>query len=269
MMKYTIKTLSELLGISAQTIRYYESKGILKPTKNETTGYRYYSVWDYAMLLMSRRYLKYGCSVNECADILNEHSPEESIRKMAVAEDALCAEIGEKIRLLNALRDWRAQLTRLSEDIGRCRLTMRPAMYRLENMTDTTFIDNAEIFRMTQELLSYTPFVFNSIRYTYQDVSSDTCHRFSGIGIPEADALRFGLRESEYLKLYPAVPCVELLMGGENFDTMLPLSRRIRRALDYIEENGLRLSGDVITRMDYVKKQGDGYFSYQTAWFPV
>ena len=44
--KYLIGDISKMTGIPVQTLRYYETRGILKPRRNESSGYRYYSTWD-------------------------------------------------------------------------------------------------------------------------------------------------------------------------------------------------------------------------------
>ena len=42
-MKYSIRELSNLAGVSARTLRYYDEIGLLKPaTTDQNNGYRYY-----------------------------------------------------------------------------------------------------------------------------------------------------------------------------------------------------------------------------------
>ena len=41
-MEYTIKKLSELAGVSARTLRYYDEIGLLKPCRVNSSGYRIY-----------------------------------------------------------------------------------------------------------------------------------------------------------------------------------------------------------------------------------
>lgn len=41
-MKCGIKEVSELTGVSARTLRYYDQIGLLKPSKTSEAGYRYY-----------------------------------------------------------------------------------------------------------------------------------------------------------------------------------------------------------------------------------
>ena len=41
-MAYTVKTLSELSGVTIRTLHFYEELGLLKPAYHGTNGYRYY-----------------------------------------------------------------------------------------------------------------------------------------------------------------------------------------------------------------------------------
>ena len=41
---YTIGELAKILGITPETIRYYERKGIIASIHDEKTNYRYYTV---------------------------------------------------------------------------------------------------------------------------------------------------------------------------------------------------------------------------------
>ncbi len=49
--KYSIGTMAHLMGISAEALRYYESKNIVSPIRDPETGYRYFNTWDFHMLL--------------------------------------------------------------------------------------------------------------------------------------------------------------------------------------------------------------------------
>ena len=48
-MNYTIKKITELTGLSADTLRYYEKEGIVL-TKRRENGYRYYDDNDISIL---------------------------------------------------------------------------------------------------------------------------------------------------------------------------------------------------------------------------
>jgi DNA-binding transcriptional MerR regulator len=46
-MRYTVKKLSEMAGVSIRTLHYYDEIGLLKPMRKEESNYRYY---DFAQL---------------------------------------------------------------------------------------------------------------------------------------------------------------------------------------------------------------------------
>lgn len=74
---YTIGELAKILGITAETIRYYERKEIIAPIHDQESGYRYYTTWDLHMLIRARCYLGFGLSIEETAGILQSKSLEE------------------------------------------------------------------------------------------------------------------------------------------------------------------------------------------------
>jgi DNA-binding transcriptional MerR regulator len=51
-MKYTVKQLAKLAGVSARTLRYYDSIGLLKPSAYGDNGYRHYD--DEAVLRLQQ-----------------------------------------------------------------------------------------------------------------------------------------------------------------------------------------------------------------------
>ena len=58
-MKCGIKEVSELTGVSARTLRYYDQIGLLKPSKTSEAGYRYYGERELEIL---QQILFYGSS---------------------------------------------------------------------------------------------------------------------------------------------------------------------------------------------------------------
>ena len=72
-MKYRISEVAKLLDLSSEAIRYYETKGIIQPERDEETGYRYYGGWDIHMLIRARTYRQLGYTLDETADLLNKY----------------------------------------------------------------------------------------------------------------------------------------------------------------------------------------------------
>lgn len=69
-MEYSIRELSELAGVSARTLRYYDSIGILKPLYTNDAGYRYYGENEVALLQQILFYRERGFDLKRIRDIL-------------------------------------------------------------------------------------------------------------------------------------------------------------------------------------------------------
>lgn len=69
--KYRIGDISKMTGIPVQTLRYYEERGILKPHRKESSGYRYYSAWDTNDVFDLMILRDHHFSIDQIASLLN------------------------------------------------------------------------------------------------------------------------------------------------------------------------------------------------------
>lgn len=71
MKTYKIGEIAKMLGISAETIRNYEKKGLICPYKEES-NYRYFDIIQINHLLNLQKYQKYGYTLHEIREIMAE-----------------------------------------------------------------------------------------------------------------------------------------------------------------------------------------------------
>lgn len=69
-MEYSIKEVSEIAGISARTLRYYDSIGLLRPAGVRDSGYRYYGEREMDLLQQILFYRERGFKLEQIAKIL-------------------------------------------------------------------------------------------------------------------------------------------------------------------------------------------------------
>lgn len=69
-MEYSIRQLSEIAGISARTLRYYDKIGLLKPSCVRESGYRYYSEKELELLQQILFYKERGLKLEQIAAII-------------------------------------------------------------------------------------------------------------------------------------------------------------------------------------------------------
>ena len=83
-MAYKIGEVAKLLGISSETVRYYEREGVIRSQKiDQESGYRYYEALDINALMRVRMYRNYGFTLQEAKEMLNTCTLEEIAEVMS------------------------------------------------------------------------------------------------------------------------------------------------------------------------------------------
>ena len=71
-MEYSIKELSQLAGVSARTLRYYDELGLLRPSRVTDVGYRYYGQREVDILQQILFYRERGLELKVIRKIIYE-----------------------------------------------------------------------------------------------------------------------------------------------------------------------------------------------------
>ena len=105
-MNLKIGELSQLTGVPAKTIRYYEESGLIAEARRLPNGYRVYSRKEAHMLAFVKRARDLGFSVDEAGRLLalwnNQRRKSEQVRKLAQEH---LDEIDKKISELQEMKD--------------------------------------------------------------------------------------------------------------------------------------------------------------------
>ena len=114
---FTISELAESLELSPSTIRYYEEKGLISPERTPGNQ-RVYTPKDRARLKLILRGKRFGCSLEEIAEIIGlantEVSEASQIQKSLDYADRKIAEVQERKRELDLMeKDIRAMKSAL------------------------------------------------------------------------------------------------------------------------------------------------------------
>lgn len=116
--------LAESAGVSTDTLRHYERKGVLPRPRRGSNGYRQYPPEAVARVALVRRALAVGFTLDELARVLKVRdggaAPCRKVRalaaeKLAEVEERL-AELTElRAELRSTLDEWDARLARTSD----------------------------------------------------------------------------------------------------------------------------------------------------------
>lgn len=97
-MEYSIRELSELAGVSARTLRYYDEIDLLKPLYSNEAGYRFYGEKELAILQQILFYRERGFELKEIEKIIYQ----DDFDIMNALEDHL-RELEERKKSVDAL----------------------------------------------------------------------------------------------------------------------------------------------------------------------
>ena len=116
--------LAKAAGVSTDTLRHYERKGVLARPKRGSNGYRQYPATALERVLLIQQALKVGFTLDELAQILNARSkgkaPCRQVRQLAQAklsdvEMRLQELITVRDTLQSLLADWDARLQKTQD----------------------------------------------------------------------------------------------------------------------------------------------------------
>ncbi len=108
---FTIGVLARSAGVSVETVRYYERRGLLEQPPTEAAGYRQYSEDDVRRLQLVRRAKDLGFTLREIRELLGAAQSRSGNEVLEAARSKL-DEVDGDIRRLEALR---CRLSRLVE----------------------------------------------------------------------------------------------------------------------------------------------------------
>ena len=119
--QYTIRDLTKEFGVSARTLRFYEFKGLLSPTRRGSS--RRYNERDRIRLMLTLRGKRIGFSLEEIKEIIDMYDPLEQNGDRQLLH--LCARIRERRGdLLQKLKDIEATLGAMDDVEARCLSTL-------------------------------------------------------------------------------------------------------------------------------------------------
>jgi MerR family copper efflux transcriptional regulator len=100
-----IGEIAKACTVSVDTIRHYEAVGVLPPAERGDNGYRNYPDATIARVLMIRRALRIGFSLDELSRIFRRRAagqpPCRDVREMAIQK---LAALDDEIRTMTSLR---------------------------------------------------------------------------------------------------------------------------------------------------------------------
>lgn len=142
MKEYTIGDVSKRLGISRDTLRFYEKKGIIAPRKLDN-GYRCYSYEDTRKLLDIMFYRRLNFSIEDISRILHQSSYDSyyTMIQQKIAEEE--QQVARHQRSLVHLKYLKGLYKNIGDFLNRYDIRPLRRYYKLE---ESNLIDKLDVF---------------------------------------------------------------------------------------------------------------------------
>lgn len=266
MKTYKIGEIAKMLGISSETIRNYEKKGLIHPYKEEESNYRYYNIVQINHLMNIQKFQKYGYSLHEIKNLMKDTSMLHMELSLEEKQGALQNEIFLMNLKLNSMReDIHCMMLAQTAKQG-CFIGERPALYRLSYQRKFEFLTQEHIQEELVKWLKYEDLAFMSGSVPLTDIENGKDDFDFGFCIDKQTAEYIHIKENGVVKYYEASPAIIFYYEATPFSDMKTSSEM---AMDYVKQNGLRICGESISRVIFANWQKDSYFVSHLVWIPI
>ncbi len=269
MEKYKIGTVARLLDLPNDTLRYYESRGIVTPQKDEESGYRYYDAWDLNYLLDSKWYRSYDFSLSDVHKMINADDQDAFIDRCIKRETEILHTIHEYKMKLNGLIKFRQRVAKIKDMLDVIDIVERPAMIYQRMRIENEFIFEDNALKTMQKWLS----MISVVNHTFYipNFSAKSKNSFSeywwGFSLSPDDAIGNGIDISPPAVYLPPVKCVYTVFtaGERNTFSKSLKTKVINRILDL----GYKIIDSSVGNL-LVRLHEDGIFTrYFEVWIPI
>lgn len=244
---FSVGKFAKIIGVNAQTLRWYERCGILETKRDENNKYRTYTDLDVRRVLYCRLYRSMGFSLEEIKDYFDSSDLNKVEQGVAEKTAELQRQIDEAVSRKEQLDYYLRQIEEIKKGMGRCWIEGEgESFYRLAGTEKNDLIERREKEALTERLQSSVPWTKMCVRIRAESVGKGKELNFNwGLGIQRSYVAATDLeeelkRQGEYYPA-PGAWAVTILhhkgkeLSGEDLQPLL----------DFIREQGCRLDGDI------------------------
>ena len=260
-MKYTIKEISNLLGVTTHKLRYYEKMQIIEPEVNENNGYRYYSVIDTRRFNLARLYRGMGFTVEECCQLLGSISSASIIERINDQREKLQKEIEFKKACVNDMASYTAFLKRIPNFLDQVDEIELEEHIRIEFSDNEIIKKDKTILSFRDELLEYSPLIRWVSRIEKETIAKQTTqvNYHYGINMSLKKAKQLGIKISNY-QIVPAGKYL-ITVFKKNDDPSFGWET-LTLIQDYLKEKKITNYGDGYSSCIHSIISDDKYYNY-------
>ena len=266
-MQYKIGDVARILGISSDLIRYYEEKGIVKPTKDPSNNYRYYDAWDINYLTDCLWFKNFGFGIDQVSQFITEYSYDSLLDSMDNKADELLASIKRQELLLQRIRKYCERLIQTRKQVGKCAVSENYEFVRYINRQNTVYKNDARLQALTREWLKYMPFTRRYFEIPEEILLEGGEDYEWGFSLGMQYVTEFGIDIAPPIEFVPSTLCIYSAFKSAGKGNFTP--RHLDFMKDFAAENGYKITGRAFGNLSCSVIEGDIPTGYFEVWLPV
>lgn len=242
-MEYKISDIAKILGVTTDTLRYYEKENIVTPQKDKNTNYRYYDFWDVNYLIDTLWYRSFGFSVKDIAKMISAETIDDLYSRFLAKEDEYRKIIRHTEMLLHLCQSHRKCWDMIPNMVGKCEISVRPAHVHFANRYTEDFSDDPQIHKLAGDWLKNMPFARRYFEASVGEIKLKDSEDYTwGLSIPIEYIDDLDMEIKPPLKYEEKCKCIHSCFkssGKGGFS-----SKHLQYILDYAKENNLTICGN-------------------------
>ena len=268
---YKIGSVSSVFGISNDTIRYYESRGIITPKRDEESGYRYYDSWDINYLLDCLRFRSYDFPIAEIEQMIKSDDIDDVEQKIRVREAALIAEVEEKRNILKRIAHLRRSLYRIRTQLGEFVLEESPEMI-WHPQREKIISEEGELLqgpgaKTVREWVRHMLF----LEHTFLMPALKDAQEFNeyswGFSLSPQKLQDLGLKMPKTAVYLPRYQSIYTIFEAGDMETFMPSIRE--QVLDPVRAKGFRIANPPVGNLLVRVHENGKMRRYFEVWVPI
>lgn len=169
-MLYKVGELSELFGISPQTIHHYEKIGLIKPKRDDCNGYRYFDEYDFQKLGSIKRLRNAGFSLKDSISFYCEKNEHDVYYEYKNRRREVMEEIERQFQLLSQLDFYIDKLERINSEKDCFQICEMNSFYRYNVATENEGVTlTKKIIEESTQWFQNLFFTTTSIMFNFKD----------------------------------------------------------------------------------------------------
>lgn len=265
-LKYKTGDVKKILGISVETLRYFESIGLIEPERNSINNYRYYDALDLNKIVAYKFYRAMEFSMDKSLDIINNMSNEDLIINTDDKMDIIKDKIEYYKNLYLRMEELKISFEQVEHMMGVYKIEDSPEIIYYYNQVNDEFETDEFQMETTKLWLDELPFVNLAVRIPVNEEPIGSKVNY-GYSVKKVYESVFDRLKKSAIMTYTSKKSIYTIC--KTINNQMLSNEHLIPVLNYINDNNIAINGDVIGWIVNEEQNNKGKIRYFELWIPI